>query len=173
MACVKCHESILPHGFTPIEALERRPLPGRPAPARSAFTLIELLVVIAIMAVLASVVTLSLFNRPGEARMAAAKMQIRIFQTALQNYRVDQGAPPTTEQGLQALVEQPVLEPVPRAYPAEGYLDTRRIPDDPWGNDYIYLAPGREGQAYEILTYGSDGEPGGDGEAADISSSEL
>lgn len=137
------------------------------------FTLIELLVVIAIIAILASVVTLSLFDRPGEARQAAAKMQIRIYQTAIQNYRVDQGTPPTTEQGLEALVTKPTLEPVPRKYPGDGYLDTRRVPNDPWDNPYIYLSPGRSGESYEIISYGKDGEPGGEGEAADISSSGL
>ena len=137
------------------------------------FTLIELLVVIAIIAILASVVTLSLFNRPGEAKQAAAKIQIRIFQTAVQNYRIDHGAPPTTEQGLEALVAKPTLDPVPAKYPPDGYLDTRRLPVDPWGHPYIYLSPGTQGEACEIISYGSDAEPGGEGEAADISSAEL
>lgn len=139
----------------------------------SGFTLIELLVVISIIAILAGVVTLSLFNRPGEAKQAAAKIQIDIFKTAVQNYRIDHDAPPTTEQGLHALIQKPVIEPVPAKYPAEGYLDTRRLPDDPWGYPYIYLSPGSQGEVYEIISYGRDGEPGGAEEDADISSSEL
>ena len=140
---------------------------------KAGFTLVELLVVITIMAILASVVTLSILNRPGEARQAAAKMQIRILQTAVQNYRIDHGSPPTNDQGLEALVERPTLEPVPNKYPAEGYLESRRVPDDPWGNPYIYLSPGTGGEPFEIISYGKDAEPGGEDEAADISSLEL
>lgn len=67
----------------------------------------------------------------------------------------------------------PETPPLPREYPDEGYLESRTVPEDPWGSPYLYLSPGREGEAYEIFTYGSDGEPGGEGEAADISSSDL
>jgi general secretion pathway protein G len=140
---------------------------------RRGFTLIELLVVIAIITILASVVTVSIVRKPAEARVAAAKLQIREIQTALQVYRTEQGRYPTTEQGLEALVSKPTLPPVPALYPSEGYLGSTKVPLDPWGKDFIYLVPGRKGELYEIISYGSDGEPEGAEDAADISSSAL
>lgn len=142
--------------------------------ARAAgFTLIELLVVLAIIAILAGVVTVNLVRKPGEARVTATQLQIRQLQTALQMYRTEQGRYPTQEQGLEALVRKPDREPIPRRYPEEGYLSGNRLPLDAWGNPFVYLSPGRAGEPYEIISYGSDGEPGGTGEAADISSSQL
>ena len=135
------------------------------------FTLVEILVVLVIITVLASVVTVSIVRKPGEARVAAARLQIKEIQTALQVYRTEQGRPPTQAQGLEALINKPTTEPVPASYPPEGYLETRVFPKDPWNNEYIYLAPGRRGEPYEVISYGSDGEPGGEGDAADISSS--
>lgn len=139
----------------------------------SGFTLIELLVVIAIITILAGVVTVNLVRKPAEARVAAAKLQIKELQTALNIYRTEQGRYPTQEQGLEALVRTPDREPIPRNYPRDGYLQSAKLPLDPWGNPFIYLAPGRAGESYEILCYGSDGEPGGEDDAADISSSAL
>lgn len=147
------------------------PVPRARTP-RAAFTLIELLVVIAIITILAGVVTVNIVRKPGEARVAAARLQIKQLQTALQMYRTEQGRYPTQEQSLQALVQKPDREPVPRSYPAEGYLESSRVPLDPWGNEFIYLAPGRKGELYEILSYGSDREPGGEDDAADLSSSD-
>jgi len=141
-------------------------------PGRAAFTLIELLVVIAIMAILASLVTISLVNKPGEARVIATGIEIKTLQGAVKMYHVEQGHIPTMDQGLLALVERPVLAPVPERYPQDGYLDGLTVPNDPWGNTYIYLVPGRSGESFEIISYGSDGEPGGSGDAADISSSD-
>ena len=100
-------------------------------------------------------------------------MQIRQLQTAIQLYRSEQGLQPSQEQGLEALVAKPTTEPIPQRYPQEGYLESRRVPKDPWGNEYIYVVPGRSGEAFEIISYGSDGEPEGEGEAADISSASL
>lgn len=142
-------------------------------PSTSGFTLIELLVVIAIITILAGVVTVSIVRKPGEARIAAAKLQIKQLQTALQVYRTEQGRYPTQDQGLEALVLKPTREPVPQVYPAEGYLEGGAVPRDPWDGDFIYLAPGRKGELYEIISYGSDREPGGDNDAADLSSSAL
>jgi general secretion pathway protein G len=139
--------------------------------ATGGFTLVEILVVLVIITVLASVVTVSIVHKPGEARVAAAKLQIKQIQTALQVYRTEQGRVPTQAQGLDALINKPVAEPIPSRYPPEGYLETRVLPKDPWDNDYIYLTPGRQGEPYEVISYGSDGEPGGDGDAADLSSS--
>lgn len=147
-----------------------RPTRSRPV---SGFTLIEILVVIMIITILASIVSVNVLRKPGEARVSAARLQIRQLQTAVQLYKTEQGRLPTQEQGLEALVAKPTLDPVPARYPDEGYLESRTLPKDPWKNDYVYLAPGRQGEPFEILSYGSDGEPGGDGEAADLSSSEL
>lgn len=140
---------------------------------RSGFTLLEILVVVMIITILASIVSVNVLRKPAEARISAAKMQIKQLQTALQVYRTEQSRLPTQEQGLEALVAKPTVDPIPEKYPDEGYLESRKLPQDPWKHDYIYLVPGRKGEPYEIMSYGGDGEPGGEGEAADISSSEL
>lgn len=136
------------------------------------FTLIEILVVIMIITILAGIVGVSVLRKPGEARVSAAKMQIRQLQAAVQLYKTEQGRVPTQQQGLEALVAKPATDPVPDNYPDEGYLDTRNVPKDPWNKEYIYLAPGQHGESFEIISYGSDGEPGGEKDAADISSSD-
>jgi general secretion pathway protein G len=143
--------------------------PGRPV----GFTLIEVLVVLVIISILATVVAVNVLNRPAEARISAARVQIKQLQTAVQMYRTDHGRLPTLEQGLEALVARPTLPPAPDTYPEGGYLTSPRVPRDPWKNDYIYLVPGRRGEPFEIISYGADGTPGGEGEAADISSSDL
>lgn len=140
---------------------------------RGGFTLIEILVVIVIITILAGIVTVNIVQKPGEARVAAARLQIKQLQTALQMYHTAQGRYPTQAQGLDALVNKPAVEPVPATYPEHGYLESRTVPLDPWKNDFIYLTPGRNGELYEIMSYGNDGEPGGDGEATDISSSDA
>lgn len=135
------------------------------------FTLIEVLIVVLIITILVGIVGVNIFDKPGEARNAAAKLQIRNLQTALQVYRTQQGRLPSQAQGLEALVKKPVSDPIPRNYPESGYLEQRSVPSDPWGNPYIYLVPGRNNEAFEIISYGADGEPGGQGEDADVSSS--
>ncbi len=145
-------------------------LAGRP---RGGFTLIELLVVVLIITVLATFVGVQLFREPHKARIAAVTAQMKAFETALRMYRMDNGMIPTQEQGLDALCASPQRPPVPRGYPAGGYLEKPVLPRDPWGNDYVYLSPGRNGEPFEILSYGLDGEPGGEGEASDISSSDI
>ncbi len=152
-----------PTGWNPVATRARR---------RAAFTLIEVLVVIVIITVLASFVTLNIVNKPSEARAAAAKLQVKELQSALQIYRAEQGRYPTQAQGLEALVTKPTTEPMPPNYPADGYLSTTSLPKDPWKYDYVYLVPGRKGEPYEVISYGSDGEPGGEGDAADITSSD-
>jgi general secretion pathway protein G len=138
---------------------------------RSGFTLLEILVVVAIIGVLATYVGIRVYNEPGKARVVAAKAQITAFMNALETYRMNAGNFPVQEQGLKALAEKPAVPPIPASYPPEGYI--RKIPKDPWGRDYVYLIPGRDGKSYEILTYGADGEPGGEGEASDLSSLDL
>lgn len=141
--------------------------------ASSGFTLIEILVVVLIISILAGIVGISVLRHPAEAKAAVAKMQLKTFKSALQLYRMDQGTLPTQAQGLEALCIKPTVAPIPEKYPEEGYLDSRILPKDPWGHAYIYLVPGRNQEPYEIISYGTDGEEGGAGAAADISSSEL
>lgn len=143
------------------------------ANATGGFTLIEVLVVLAIISILAGIVAINIVNKPGEAKVAATRTQLRAIKTAVNIYRTDHGAPPTMTQGLAALIEKPNAPPVPATYPADGYLDTRTLPRDGWKNDFIYLVPGRRGESFEIISYGSDGQPGGENDAADISSSDL
>ncbi|MEM7827904.1 MAG: type II secretion system major pseudopilin GspG [Candidatus Aenigmatarchaeota archaeon] len=136
----------------------------------NAFTLIELMIVIIILGILASIVVPKLMGRPEEARRTKAKIQIRNFQQALDLFKLDNGFYPTTEQGLEALVKKPTISPIPPKYREEGYID--KIPKDPWGNPYVYICPGKHGE-YDIISYGADGEPGGEGKNADIESWNL
>ena len=137
------------------------------------FTLIEILVVVLIISILVGFVGLGVLRHPGAAKVTAAKLQIKTFKNALQLYRMEQNMFPAQEQGLQALCVKPSIPPIPEMYPDGGYLDSSNLPKDPWSRGYIYIIPGRNREPYEIITYGSDGEPGGIGDAADISSSDL
>ena len=137
------------------------------------FTLIEVLVVLAILSILAGIVIVSIGDRPGKARVTAAQTTLRTLKSAVNLYRSDNGNVPSMQQGLSALIKKSAITPVPQNYPQDGYLDTRVLPTDPWNNDYIYLVPGRENESFEIISYGSDGQPGGENDAADLSSSEL
>ncbi len=137
------------------------------------FTLIELLVVILIITILGTVVGVNLADKPHEARHAAAVAQLQNFRQALKFYQMDNGAYPTQRQGLEALVVPSRLDPQPRRFPAEGYMERRELPLDPWGNPYVYLIPGSGGETYEVLSYGADGQPGGTGKDADISTASL
>ncbi|MFC1497099.1 type II secretion system major pseudopilin GspG [Verrucomicrobiota bacterium] len=140
--------------------------------SKAGFTLLEILVVVLIITIIATIVGVKVFPQLGKAKTAAAIAQISIFEQALDLYRLDSGRYPTSEQGLKALCEKPVISPVPQRYSDEGYLK-KGLPLDPWEHKYIYLVPGSDGSAYEIISYGSDCEPGGSGEAADISSIDL
>lgn len=141
--------------------------------SKSGFTLLEVLVVVLIITILAAVVGVKVANEPGRARVAAAKAQMGQFKTALNLYRMHNGRLPTQEQGLDALHRLPSRSPIPRHFRPGGYLDSARLPSDPWGRAFVYLVPGSQGQDYEILTYGADGEPGGEDEDGDISSVDL
>lgn len=129
------------------------------------FTLIELMVVLVILGVLAALIAPKLMDRPDEARKVAAKQDIATLVQALKLYRLDNLRYPTTEQTLQALVVKPSLTPVPQNWKAGGYLD--RLPKDPWGHPYLYLSPGRNGEI-DVISLGADGQPGGEGNDADI-----
>lgn len=136
------------------------------------FTLTELLVVMTIIMLLVGLVSVNVVRHQREARRSAARIQVKLLAQAVRQYQLEQGCVPTAEQGLEALVEKPTSPPVPEKYPSEGYLESRNLPRDPWGRDYVYLAPGREGMAFEVVSYGSDREPGGEQDASDISSAD-
>ncbi len=136
----------------------------------SGFTLIEIMVVIVILGILAGLIVPRLMDEPDKARIVKARMQIESLMTAVKKYKLDVGEYPSTEQGLNALVEKPTVGKIPSSYPANGYLS--KVPKDPWNNDYVYISPG-EHDDVEIISYGADGEEGGEGSNADISSWEL
>lgn len=135
---------------------------------RSGFTLVEIMVVVVIIGMLAALVGPRLLGSTDESRVNSARAQIANFSTALSLYNMHNGFFPTTNQGLIALVEAPTTPPAPRNFQKGGYLNTRTLPKDPWGNDYIYTCPARDGD-FEIISYGRDGREGGEGVDADIS----
>ena len=136
------------------------------------FTLIELMVVIIILGVLAMWVAPKIMDRPGEARQMKVRLDIQNLETALKLYKLDNGSYPSTEQGLQALVETPETGTIPKNWKKGGYLEKGRVPKDPWGNDFVYLSPGLKGDV-DIISYGADGVPGGEDENKDINNWEL
>lgn len=131
------------------------------------FTLIELMVVIVIIGILAGLIVPRIMGRPDEARQAKARMQIESLETALKLYRLDNGSYPTTEQGLQALVEAPEVGELAKRWREGGYLEKGKVPKDPWDNEFVYLCPGANGD-FDLLSYGADGEQGGEGKNKDI-----
>ena len=130
-----------------------------------AFTLIEMLVVILILSILAALIIPRLVGRTSDAKIAKAKSDIATLSSLLQQYRLDNDKYPTTEEGLDALRTQPSDAPH-----WKGPYTEKDISLDPWGNAYVYQAPGPDGQDFLITSYGSDGAPGGEGDAADITS---
>ncbi|MGA7179383.1 MAG: type II secretion system major pseudopilin GspG [Thiobacillaceae bacterium] len=131
------------------------------------FTLIELMVVLVILGVLAAMIAPKIMGRPDEARIVAAKQDIATIVQSLKMYRLDNINYPTTEQGLQALVTKPTIDPIPNNWKSGGYLE--KLPKDPWGNPYVYLNPGRHGDI-DVMSLGADGQAGGEGKDADIGS---
>jgi len=138
------------------------------------FTLLEIMVVVVILSILAMYVGPKIMGRPQEARINAAAIQIQSIETALKMYKLDNGAYPSTEQGLEALVQPPETGRLVKNWKKGGYLEKGRVPKDPWGNDYIYLSPGvYNTDDFDLMSYGPDGEPGGEDENADINNWEL
>jgi general secretion pathway protein G len=136
------------------------------------FTLIELMVVIIILGILAGLIVPRIMGRPEEARRMKARVQIESIETALKLYKLDNGYYPATEQGLQALVEAPTAGRLPRNWREGGYLEKGKVPTDPWGNEYVYLCPGIH-YDFDLIAYGADGQPGGEGDDQDINNWEL
>jgi len=133
-------------------------------------TLIEMMVVIVILGILATIIFTRVSDRPEQARRTKAAVEIRQIQTALELFKLDNGFFPSTEQGLEALVSIPTTGKIPTNYPESGYLE--KVPRDPWGNPYVYICPGAHGD-YDVVSYGADGEPGGDGKNRDVESWNL
>jgi general secretion pathway protein G len=128
------------------------------------FTLIELLVVLSILALIAALVAPNLFPKIGKGKQSAAKAQIELLGQALDQFRLDIGRYPTTQEGLSALVTNPGVENW------EGPYLKKSLPNDPWGKPFIYQIPGTHGTEYDLWSYGRDGVPGGSGEDKDVGS---
>lgn len=134
---------------------------------QTGFTMIEIMVVVAILGILAAMVVPSIIGKDDQARVARAKSDIKAVASALDMYKLDNYKYPTTEQGLEALVNKPESA---KSWPEGGYL--KKVPNDPWETPFVYISPA-EGAPYEVISYGSDGQEGGEGYAADISSKNL
>jgi general secretion pathway protein G len=135
------------------------------------FTLIEIMVVVVILGILAAIVVPRLLSRPDEAKVVKATVDMKSIEEALGLFKLDNGFYPSTDQGLKALVEKPETGRIPTKYSVDGYL--KKKPVDPWGSDYVYLSPGLHSQQFDLISYGADGQPGGEGFDADINSWEL
>ncbi len=129
------------------------------------FTFVEIMVVVLILGILAAIVAPRIIGGTDEAKITAAKVQMRNVEGALKLYKLDTGTYPPTEHGLVALVTKPTSGKVPKNWRKGGYLSN--VPKDPWGTPFVYLSPGVHGD-YDLLSYGGDSEAGGEGDDADI-----
>jgi general secretion pathway protein G len=129
------------------------------------FSLVEILVVLVIMGLLISVVAPTVLNRADEARVSKVLADFKNIETALKIYRLDNYVYPTTEQGLEALVEASTLDPEPRNFKEGGYLE--EVPLDPWGRPYLYMSPGEHGEV-DLYSLGADGLAGGEDQSLDL-----
>jgi general secretion pathway protein G len=127
------------------------------------FTLIEIMIVITIIGILAVVIAPMMMDLPQKARISKAKQDIAALSLSLNRYNLDNGSYPTTDQGLQALIEKPQTDPAPLNYNESGYLEKKALPKDPWGHDYIYKSPADNGDSFEISSLGPEGKEGGKG----------
>ncbi len=138
----------------------------------SGFTFIELMVVIVILGILAMVIAPNFLDAPDEARQNKARVDIKAIESAFNLYKLDNGIYPSTEQGLEALVQPPESGVLPKKWRKRGYLEKSKVPKDPWGNEFIYICPGVNGR-FDLTSYGADGVPGGEDVAKDINNWEL
>ena len=145
--------------------LARRLLATSRRSAQAGFTLIEIMVVVVIIGVLAALIVPNVLDRADDARVTAARTDIANISQALKLYRLDNQRYPTAEQGLQALIAKPTTAPVPNNW--RPYLE--KLPNDPWGHPYQYLNPGIKGEV-DVMSFGADGQSGGEGKNADIGS---
>lgn len=136
---------------------------------RGGFSLIEIMAVVTVMLLLIGLVSVAVTGQIDKARVATTQAQLKQVESALAFYQMDNGRFPTSEQGLEALVEKPTLAPEPRNYRPDGYLAGGKVPLDAWGNPYQYESPGQiNARSYDIWSYGADGQAGGEGQDADI-----
>jgi general secretion pathway protein G len=136
---------------------------------QSGFTLIEVMVVLAIIGGMLALVAGNVIGNAGEARIKTTKSQIKLIENSLDLYKLDNYTYPTTDQGLEALVAKPSGSPEAKNWKSGGYLKGSKLPQDSWGNEFVYFY---ESGAYEILSLGADGQEGGEEELADISSND-
>ncbi len=125
------------------------------------------MVVMVILGLLAGLIAPRLMNRADEAKRTTAATQISSIEQALKLYKLDNGQYPTTEQGLNALIEPPSVGVLAKKWKTGGYMDKGKIPKDPWGNEYVFLSPGLHGD-FDLISYGADGQSGGEDNDADI-----
>lgn len=142
---------------------KKKVIPG--FPDQKGFTLIEIMVVVVILSILAAFVVPKIMDRPDQARIVKVEQDIRVIESALKLYKLDNYTYPSTDQGLDALLRRPEDDPEPKNWKEGGYID--RLPIDPWGNEYLYLNPGVHGQI-DIFSLGGDGQPGGTGINSDV-----
>ncbi|MNZ32423.1 Type II secretion system protein G precursor [compost metagenome] len=133
--------------------------------SQSGFTLIEIMVVVVILGILAALVVPQVMNRPDQAKVTVARGDIKAIGAALDMYKLDNFAYPSTQQGLEALVSRPSGNPPAKNWSKDGYL--KKLPIDPWGNPYQYLSPGSKG-TYDLYSLGADGKEGGSDNDADL-----
>ena len=134
----------------------------------SRFTLIEILIVVVILGILGAVVVPNILSRPDTARVQAAQTDLRALSQTLEIYRLDNFQYPSSEQGLESLVDRPSGFPEPKNWNPEGYL--KKLPTDPWGSPYLYE---KTGSSYSLISLGADGQEGGEGFDADIRLNDL
>lgn len=127
------------------------------------FTLIEVMVVVAILGILATIVMTNVIGKDEQARVTTTQASLKAIANALDLYKLDNHKYPTTDEGLNALVQKPASA---KTFPQGGYLP--RLPEDPWGNPFQYVYPGSEGRRFDLYSYGADGAEGGEGNDADI-----
>lgn len=145
---------------------------AEPGKFHRGFTLIEVMVVVIILGILATIIVPKFMDEPEKAKRTKAALQIRSIESALKMYKLDNGTYPDTEQGLEALFKKPETGDIPKNWRKGGYLDSSKVPKDPWGNPFVYLMPGQHGD-FDLSSYGRDGENGGEDENADINRWEL
>ena len=153
------------------KSMETSRVPERQRSQRG-FTLIEIMVVVVILGILAGLIVPRIMSRPEEARRTKAALQIRSIESALKLYKLDNGVYPSTEQSLEALVKKPESGTVPKKWREGGYLESSKVPKDPWGNNFLYLLPGEHGD-FDLSSYARDGQKGGEGDDLDINNWDL
>ena len=144
---------------------KRLPAMARRARRAAGFTLIELMVVLVIIGILAALIVPNVIDKTDDARATAARVDVANIMQALKRYKLDTQTYPSTEQGLQALVTRPTVGQVPNSWRPQ----LEKLPMDPWGRPYQYLNPGIKGEI-DVMSFGADGQSGGDGKNADIGS---